>query len=71
MSWENWKDRIASIIDSRPVLQGRSLEEIQELFYKRKEYYAVHHLKIETDEQDPEEVANQIIDSLKLSWELN
>ena len=71
MSWENWKDRIASIIDSRPVLQGRSLEEIQELFYKRQEYYVVHHLKIDMDEQDPEEAANEMIDSLKLFWELN
>jgi len=71
MKWRNWKDRITSIIDTRPVLQGRSLQEIEELFYKRKEYYTVHHLKIETDDKDPEDLANQIIDSLKLSWELN
>ena len=71
MSWENWKDRIALIIDSRPVLHGRSMEEIEELFYKRKEYYADHHLKVETDGKEPIEVANQIIDSLELSWESN
>lgn len=64
LSWGNWKDRIGLIMDSRPVLQGRSLEEIEELFYQRKEYYAAHHLKIETDKQDPEEVATQIVDSL-------
>ena len=71
MSWENWKDRIALIIDSRPVLHGRSMEGIEALFYKRKEYYADHHLKVETDGKEPIEVANQIIDSLELSWESN
>lgn len=70
LSWENWKDRISLIIDSRPVLQGRSLEEIEELFYQRQEYYAAHHSKMETDKQDPEEVATHIVDSLKLAWEL-
>ena len=70
LSWEHWKDRIGLIIDSRPVLQGRSLDEIEELFYKRQEYYEVHHSRMETDEQDPEEVATHIVDSLKLAWEL-
>jgi len=70
LSWEHWKDRIGLIIDSRPVLKDRSLDEIEELFYKRQEYYSVNHSKMETDEQDPEEVASYIVDSLKLAWEL-
>lgn len=71
LSWEGWKDRISLIIDSRPVLQGKTIEEIEELFYKRQEVYAVHHSKVETDNQDSEEIADYIVESLKLSWELN
>lgn len=71
MSWESWKDRISLIIDSRPVLQGRSLEEIERLFYERREIYQDHHSKILTDDLDMEEAANYIVDSLKLAWELH
>jgi shikimate kinase len=70
LSWEGWKDRISLIIDSRPVLQGKSIEEIQELFYKRKEIYSDHHSKVETDNQETEEIADYIVESLKLAWEL-
>ncbi|WP_051590973.1 shikimate kinase [Bacillus sp. UNC438CL73TsuS30] len=66
ISWECWKDRISLIIDSRPVLQGKSLEEMEELFYKRQEVYVRHHVKIQTDHKGPEETAEEIIDSLKL-----
>ena len=71
LSWENWKERLSLIIDSRPVLQGKSIEEIEELFYKRQEVYSIHHSKIKTDNHDAEEVAGYIVDSLKLAWELN
>ena len=71
LSWESWKDRISLIIDSRPILQGKSIEEIEELFNKRQEIYAVHHSKVVTDNHEVEEVAQYIVDSLKLAWELN
>src|SRR5690554_2446175 len=35
LSWESWKDRLNLIIDSRPVLQGKTLEEMEQLFYER------------------------------------
>lgn len=66
ISWECWKDRISLILDSRPVLQGKSMEEIEELFYKRQEVYGQHHLKIETDDKGPEEIADEMIDRLKM-----
>ncbi len=70
LSWESWKERISLIIDSRPILQGRTLEEIEELFYKRQEIYSLHHSKVETDNLDIESVADFIVDSLKTAWEL-
>jgi shikimate kinase len=71
LSWESWKERISMIIDSRPVLQGKTIEEIEELFYKRQEVYSAHHSKIQTDHQEVEEIADYIVKSLKLAWELN
>lgn len=63
LSFELWKERINLIIDSRPVLQNKSLEEIKALFDSRKAAYSVHHLKIETDHLGTEEVVNHIVES--------
>ncbi len=59
------------IVDNRPVLQGRSLEEIEELFNKRKMIYSDHSSKMVTDQLNEEEVAEYITDSLKVAWEMN
>ncbi|WP_202081162.1 shikimate kinase [Caldalkalibacillus salinus] len=67
ISWDTWKERLNMLVDSRPVLQGRSLEDIEALFYKRQEVYAHHHLKIATDHLEIDEMLDTIIDSLKLS----
>ncbi len=71
LSWDSWKERISLIIDSRPVLQNKSLEEIEELYYSRQKAYSHHHLKIQTDHMNEEEAADSIIESLKVNWELN
>ncbi|MDR4887766.1 shikimate kinase [Fredinandcohnia sp. QZ13] len=70
VSWDSWKERIDILIDSRPVLQGRSLEEIEKLFIERQDIYSLHHSKLNTDNHDVEEIADYIIESLKLAWEL-
>ncbi|WHY78765.1 shikimate kinase [Neobacillus sp. WH10] len=66
LSFDNWKERISQIIESRPILQGKSIDEIKELFYKRQEIYSNHHLKVITDNQDPEEIAKLIINKLTI-----
>ncbi len=71
VSWESWKDRINILIDSRPVLQGKSIEEIEELFYNRQNTYSVHHSKFTTDNHEVEEIADYLIDALKLAWEIH
>lgn len=70
LSWDSWKERINLIIDSRPVLKGKSLDDMEELFYNRKAIYSDHHSKVSTDSQDIEEVADYIVDSLKYAWDL-
>jgi len=71
LSWDAWKERISLIIDSRPVLQNKSLEEMEELYYSRQKAYSQHHLKIQTDYMNEEEAAHSIIESLEAAWELN
>jgi shikimate kinase len=69
LSLEGWKDRIELIIDSRPVLKGKSIQEMEELFYKRQAIYVNHHLKISTDNKDAEIIASQIVEELISFWE--
>jgi len=70
ISWESWKDRLHMLVDSRPILQNRSLDEIEKLFNERKNFYREHNSSLKTDNVSVEEVADYIIDSLKLAWEL-
>lgn len=70
LSWESWKERLPLIIDSRPVLKNKTLEEIEDLFLKRREAYSIHNSKFTTIGHEPNVVADQIVDSIKLTWEL-
>ncbi|GIN86597.1 shikimate kinase [Heyndrickxia sporothermodurans] len=60
LSWDSWKERLDLILDSRPVLKGKTMEEMKELFYTRQNIYATHHLKVETDQLTVEEISNHI-----------
>lgn len=64
ISWEYWRERIGLLMDSRPVLQGRNQEEIRELFNSRQAIYQHHHIKIGTDHQQPEQIAEYIVSKL-------
>ncbi|MBU9720919.1 MULTISPECIES: shikimate kinase [Bacillaceae] len=70
LSWGSWKERVNLIIDSRPVLKGKSMEDMEKLFYERQEIYANHHSKVNVDKKEAEEIAEHVVDSIKLSWEL-
>ncbi|WP_019121825.1 shikimate kinase [Brevibacillus massiliensis] len=69
LSWDSWKDRLPLIIDSRPILQNKSLPEIEELFFKRREVYSINHSQFVTSNLDPETVAEQMVESLKTAWD--
>src|SRR5690625_325869 len=71
ISWKSWKERLNMLIDSRPILQNKSIDDIETLFNERKSIYEEHNSKLVTDDFDEDEVANYIIDSLKLAWELH
>ncbi|WP_046176363.1 shikimate kinase [Domibacillus indicus] len=70
VAWEEWKERLNLLIDSRPILQSKNITEIEELFYKRQSAYAINHSKLSINHRSAEEVADFIVDSLKYAWEL-
>ncbi len=70
VSWDEWKERLNILIDSRPVLQSRNIEEIEELFYKRQDAYSINHSKLTVNQRSAEEVADFIVDSLKHAWDM-
>ncbi|SFI78833.1 shikimate kinase [Thermoflavimicrobium dichotomicum] len=70
LSWDSWKERLPLIINSRPVLQNKTLDEIEALFFKRRAAYSLHNSKVSTNDLDPETAANYIVDSLITAWDL-
>lgn len=61
ISFESWKDRLELIIDSRPVLHGKTLEGMEELYNNRQAVYSQHHIKIVTDHKSPDEIVHSIL----------
>jgi len=70
VSWEEWKERLDILIDSRPILQSRNIDEIEELFHERQGAYSLNNSTLAVNNQSPEEVADHIVESLKLAWDI-
>lgn len=70
MTWDSWKERINVIVDNRPVLQGRTMEDIEKVFHERKAIYSLHNSKFDIGDWDAEGMAEYIVDTIKLSWDL-
>ncbi|MEW9675706.1 shikimate kinase [Lentibacillus sp. L22] len=66
ISWELWKKRMEMLVDTRPILQNKKIEEIEALFYKRRNVYSKSHSTLLTDSNNEEEVAEHIINMLRL-----
>ncbi|RKQ35546.1 shikimate kinase [Oceanobacillus halophilus] len=64
ISWDTWKDRIYFLTRTRPNLQGKSIEEIKQLFIERQPIYKDHHIKIDTDNLNIGEAAYKVINAL-------
>ena len=66
MSWEYWKERISLLLPTRPVLQGKNLEEIKNLFDERQAIYQKHHIRLPIDNLGINSAVDAIYDELKL-----
>lgn len=64
LSWEEWKSyRLPKVSDTRPLLQHRSIEGIEQLFHRRRQLYS-HHYRFSIDGMSPEEAVQQILADL-------
>ncbi|ASS89078.1 MULTISPECIES: shikimate kinase [Aeribacillus] len=70
LSWDSWKDRMPLLVENRPLLKEKSMEEIEKLFIKRQNAYSLHNSKVSTNNLDPETVADEIVNSVKLTWSI-
>ncbi|MDJ1630263.1 shikimate kinase [Bacillus velezensis] len=58
------------LIESRPVLHNRSMDEMRSFFNERQSIYDKHNSKVATDNLEPEEIADYIVETLKIGWDL-
>lgn len=68
--FDSWQDRIHMLAGNRPILKGKSTEELQELYTARQEAYALNHSQMHTDSLTAEEVAVYLKESLITAYEL-
>ncbi len=68
LSWDSWLDRFEALIDTRPILQSKSLAEVEEMFASRKLVYADNHHTIAVDAQTPEQIAEAMAQQIKAGW---
>lgn len=67
ISWEVWKERMETLVETRPVLQNKTMKEIETLFYERRNIYRNNHIPLMTDSYNEEEVAQHIVTLLSPS----
>lgn len=67
LSFDHWKERIGLLIETRPNLQNKSIEQIEDLYNSRQSTYAHHHFKVVIDGMNPEEITDYIVECLKLA----
>lgn len=63
ISWDVWKQRLDSLVPSRPLLQGKTENEIHRIFTDRQKIYNTYHFKIKADngaEQTAKEILQEV-----------
>lgn len=70
IGFDSWKERFHLLVDSRPILQGKTINELEDLYNTRKKAYANHHSRLKTDAFSIEEAAEYLKQSLHLAYEM-
>jgi shikimate kinase len=65
MPWKEMRDRIAPLIATRPLLRGRTPEEIHELYDLRSETYRTAALRVNVEGRSPAEAAAEVLIALR------
>lgn len=70
LSFESWKDRVHMLIDNRPILQGKTMPELKQLYTVRRKAYENYHSRFSTDAFNVDEAAEYLKESLHLAYEI-
>ncbi len=70
IGFQSWKDRVHLLVDSRPILQGKTINELEHLYFERKDAYARHHSRFLTDSFSVDDAADYLKESLQLAYEM-
>jgi shikimate kinase len=65
MPWKEMHERITPLIATRPLLRGRNLEEIHELYDLRSETYRSAALRVNVERRSPAEAAAEVLIALR------
>lgn len=65
MTWEYWEERLDFLISSRPLLQGKDLTEIYQLFNERLPYYQDYHYKVNLDGLNIDDATEKVLKTIK------
>lgn len=68
LSWEQWRERLPLLREDRPLLQNKSLREIEQLYAQRRAAYEMNTTKVCVDGLSPEEAAERIVQLLQQIW---
>jgi len=59
--WEDLRERVPSLIATRPLMRGRTLAEIHDLYLQRQATYEPAALRISIGRRSPPEVADEVL----------
>lgn len=66
ISWDHWVNRLSILLPTRPVLQGKDLHEIKQLFDDRQAIYQDYQLRILINQLGVDQAVEAIVEELKL-----
>jgi shikimate kinase len=65
VNWEDLSDRLPTFIDDRPLLRGKSVAEIHELYLQRLPTYTSAAMNVDGGRQSPAQVVDTILRALR------
>jgi shikimate kinase len=63
--WDDLRERVPSLIATRPLMRGRSLDEIHQLYLDRQVTYDSAQVRISVGRRGAEEAAAEVLRSLR------
>jgi shikimate kinase len=63
--WDDLRERLPSLIATRPLMRGRTIEQIHQLFNERQATYQVAAVRVSIARRTPDEAAEEVLRALR------